>query len=138
MPHRLGFQWFNLKIQEGVLSTYHQKQGFEMNEELTLTLLDHCNDENNVLIGLDRGHQHNPNFSANPLIELILKAQGCATVFKGRVTTLNVAPDSFHGLQGESDKQHKNFTYCLRTTGSTSSNWKEQIYNIPVRTGLDD
>lgn len=132
-PHRLGFQWINLKISQEDLSTYDKKLGFETNEELTLALLDHCNDEKNILLGLDRGHQHNPNFNANPLMELIQKSNGCATVFKGRVATLNVAPDSFHGLK---DEQHKCFTYCIRTTGARLSEWKEKICNVPVRTGI--
>lgn len=135
-PHRIGFQWFNLKIQEGEVSTYNQTTGFETNKELTLALLDHCNDDNNVLMGMDRGHQHNPNFVANPLMELILKCNGCATVFNERVATLNVAPDSFHGLKNESFEKHLNFTYCIRTTGSNAVNWKEKVINVPVRTGI--
>lgn len=137
-PHRIGFQWCNLKILPGDFSTYDQKTGFETNEELTLALLDHCNDNKNVIIGMDRGHQHNPNFVANPLMELIQKSKGCATVFNGRVATLNVSPDSFHGLKDESNENHRNFTYCIRTTGSTSSNWKEQLRNVPIRTGQND
>jgi hypothetical protein len=136
-PHRIGFQWCNIKILSEEYSTYDEKLGFETNEELTLALLDHGNDEHNIIFGLDRGHQHNPNFVANPLMELIQKSGGCATVFKGRVTTLNVSPDSFHGLKDESNQNHLNFTYFIRTTGSSSSNWKEQLCNIPVRTGIE-
>jgi hypothetical protein len=135
-PHRIGFQWFNLKIQPEELSTYDQKLGFEPNEELTLASLDLGNNEKNVVIGMDRGHQHNPNFTANPLMELIQKSNGCATVFKGRVATLNVSPDSFHGLKDEHNDNHNKFTYCVRTTGSSPLNWKEKIHNVSVRTGI--
>lgn len=140
-PYPVGFMFHEFKIHPQDMTTFYKGRNvFSCNKDLTQAVFAAASKGKNILYAGIRAHQHAP---SDPLMNLLLKVNGCAKLWNARnskdvrleqntVLTLLLTPDNDSGL---SEGKLTRFTFDTTLyviTALQIENWKCTVTNNEI------